>query len=364
MKKIVIVAGDRSGDIYGGFLCKKLQEKFTDLQISSFGGPSLAQESHQILDLTAHSVSGIAEVFFPFINILIAFRKTIEEVKKINPDLIILIDFPDFNLRLAQSFNNTYRIFYYVSPQVWAWRKKRIELIKKYVEKMIVIFRFEENFYQKESVPTLYFGHPLLELIEKRPTETKKIISFMPGSRKNEIKKHLPVLIAVKKIMEIELKEYEFRIIRPDNIEEKFYKKFKSNMNIVRHSYEAIQESEFVITSSGTATVEIALLGVPFAIIYKLSSLSWEILRRIVDIRFIGMVNILFSKKVVEEFLQRDATPENIAAHALSILKNKEEYEQMKTQLATIKDILAPLGATNSFAEFIGKFLKLPRKDQ
>jgi len=364
MKKIVVVAGDRSGDMYGGFLCQKLQEKFTDVEIVSFGGPSLAHTSCQKLDLTSHSVSGIVEVLFPFIHILIAFRKIIEEVKKINPDLIILVDFPDFNLRLAQSLNNTYRIFYYISPQIWAWRKKRIEMIKKYVEKMIVIFRFEESFYRKENVPTLYYGHPLLELIEKTPTETKKIISFMPGSRKNEIAKHLPILIAAKKIMETKLKEYEFRIIRPDNIAEKFYNKFKPHMNIVRHSYEAIQESEFIITSSGTATVEIALLEVPFAIIYKLSSLSWEILRRIVNVQFIGMVNILFSRKVIEEFLQREATAENIASHTLAVLHNRERYEEIKSQLATIKDILAPTGASDSFAEFIGKFLKLPRKNQ
>ncbi len=198
MKKIILIAGDKSGDVYGGLLCEKLKEKFPQIQLYSFGGQHLAKHSHQLIDLLSHSVSGIAEVLSSLPEILHTFNTTIKEIEVINPDLIIPIDFPDFNLRIVKRLNKKYPIFYYVSPQVWAWRKKRIELIKSYVDKMVVIFEFEKSFYEKEGIEALYFGHPLLEIIEPQNVETKKIISFLPGSRRNEVRKHLPVMKGAK----------------------------------------------------------------------------------------------------------------------------------------------------------------------
>jgi lipid-A-disaccharide synthase len=359
MKKIVIVAGDKSGDIYGGFLSKKLKEKNPLLEIYSFGGKNLANYSRQIIDLTAHSVSGLAEVLSSLKEILNIFNKTLNAIEEIKPDLVILIDFPDFNLRLAKRLNKKYPLFYYVSPQVWAWRKKRIESIKRYVDKMIVIFKFEEDFYRKQGIDALYFGHPLLEIIKGNNLETKKIISFLPGSRKNEIKKHLPLMQGTKKIIEKELSGYRFRLIRPENIEEDFYNKFNHDFEIVSHSYDAIQESKFIITSSGTATVEISILEVPFLIIYRLNSLTWQILKRMVRAKFIGMVNILASKKIVEELLQKEATPQRIAVITLEYVKNEEKYLTLKKELGSIKNLLYPAGATEKIAEYICGYLKL-----
>jgi lipid-A-disaccharide synthase len=359
MKKIVIVAGDKSGDIYGGLLCQKIKEKFLDAEIYSFGGTNLAQHSLQILDLTSYSVSGILEVFSSVIKIFNVFKKVVDEINNIKPDLIILIDFPDFNLRLAQTLDNKYHLFYYVSPQVWAWRKKRIESLKRYANKMVVIFKFEEDFYKKEGMNVLYFGHPLLEIIEKRNITPQKIISFMPGSRKNEIKMHLPVMIGAKKIIEKELPDYSFQIIRPENIEESFYKKIGRGVKIVNHSPDAIETSEFIITSSGTATVEIAIMEVPFLIIYRLKKLTWFILRFLVNVRFIGMVNILSGKRTVEELLQDDVKAEKIAEVTLSFMKDKTKYENLKAELKRTKELLEPKGATVKFAEYIGKYLGL-----
>lgn len=367
MKKIVIVAGDKSGDLYGGLLCKQLKDKFSSVEIYSFGGEILAQNSHQIVNLLAHSVCGIIEVISSLRKLLAIFKKVKETILDIKPDLIILIDFPDFNLRLAKAFNKKFPLFYYVSPQIWAWRKKRIKAIKKYVDKMTVLFKFEETFYKNENMDVLYFGHPLLEIITGTPSpgsqnndETfKKIISFLPGSRKNEVKRHLPIMIETKKILQKELPEYKFQVIRPPNLEENFYKKFSPQMPIIDHSYETIKKSKFIVACSGTATVELAIMEIPYIIIYKLNPLSWQILKKMVKIDFVGMVNILAERKIIDELLQKQASPKKIAAKTMQYIKNEEKYFYLKNELKKVKDILSPYNATEKFADFIGNYLNL-----
>jgi lipid-A-disaccharide synthase len=359
MKRILIIAGDKSGDLYGGLLSKHLKEKFPSLEIFSFGGKNLSANSCQLIDLLSHSVSGLIEVLSSLPKILKIFKQAIKKIEEIKPDLIIPIDFPDFNLRLVETLNKKYPIFYYVSPQVWAWRKKRIELIKRYINKMIVIFKFEEDFYKKEGIDVLYFGHPLLEIIKKEEIEPKPIISFLPGSRANEVRKHLPVMLGTKEILSKELPDYSFQIIRPKNLKNSLYEKFSPNIPIIPHSYPALQESEFIITSSGTATVEIAILGIPYLVIYKVNPLTWFIVKKLVASEYAAMTNILAGKKIVEELLQGQATSQNISQKTLFYLKNKHEYDSLKSRLAQIKEKLYPDHASRNFASFIGKHLKL-----
>lgn len=359
MKKIVIVAGDKSGDLYGGLLSKRLTEKFSSCKIYSFGGESLALHSHQVINLLSHSVCGLAEVLSSLKNLINIFKETLSNIRKINPDLVILIDFPDFNLRLAKKLNKEYPLFYYVSPQIWAWRKGRIKQIKKYVDKMIVIFNFEKEFYRKHGIEALYFGHPLLEIIPTESIDQKKIISFLPGSRINEVKRHLPVMAMTKKILEKSLNGYVFRIIKPQNLDNSIYKPFSEDIDIVDHSYRSIAESKFIIASSGTATVEIAILEVPYVIIYKVNPVSWHLLKRMVKTEFIGMINLLSSKSIIKELLQKEANPEKIAAVTSAYLENKDEYFRLKEELKKTKDILSPYGATENLSEFIGRHLSL-----
>jgi len=358
MKKIVIVAGDKSGDLYGGLLSKKIKEKSSSFEIYSFGGEALAKQTNQVLDLISHSVCGLIEVLTSLKKLAYIFDKTLKTIHGLKPDLVILIDFPDFNLRLAKKLNKKYPLIYYVSPQVWAWRKSRINTIKKFVDKMVVIFQFEKEIYKKNGIDVLYFGHPLLEVINDISSKPQKIISFLPGSRKNEVKKHLPIMQKAKTIMEKELENYQFRIIKPPNLEKSFYENFSPNMPIIDHSHAAISESGFIITSSGTATIEISILGVPFIIIYRVNPLTWQILKRMVKIKHIGMVNILSSKRMVEELLQKEATPQKIAASGLSYLKNQEKYLALKNNLNSIKTLLMPRNAISNFAEFIIQFLE------
>jgi len=359
MKKIVIVAGDKSADLYGELLCEKLKKKFKDLEILSFGGPQLAAHSQQKINLLEHSVSGIFEVLTHLGDILNTFKQTLSTINEIKPDLVILMDFPDFNLRLAKKLNKKFPVFYYIGPQVWAWRKKRVKQIKKYVEKMIVIFKFEEDFYRRQGMDTLYFGHPLLEIIKPQMQEPKKIISLMPGSRKTEVSHNLPIMLKAKKLIERKLPDYAFRILRPVHIPESFYTGFSSEIEVSAHSYLRVQESEFIITASGTATVEIAILEVPYLIMYKVNPFTFYVLRKMVNTKFIGMVNILCSKKIVQELLQNQATPQRLAQKTLEYLTDKDKYKRIKEDLKKVKEKLSPYGATEKFADFIGDYLKL-----
>jgi len=357
--KIFFIAGDRSADLYGGLLCERLKQKFASVELFSCGGDNLAAHSRQVIDLLSHSVSGLVEVLSSLKTMLHILQQTCEEIERLKPDLIIPIDFPDFNLRLIKKLDRKYPVFYYISPQVWAWRKKRIWLLKRYVDKMVVIFKFEEDFYKKEGIDVLYFGHPLLEIIPDISTPTKNIISFMPGSRTNEIKKHLPLMIATKSLLQKKLPNYQFRIIRPSNIDESFYDTASSGLKVSLHSYEALKESKFIVASSGTATVEIAILEVPYLIIYKVHPLTWHIIRRLVKTDFAGMVNILRAQPVVKELLQRQANPKNIAKNVLSYLNDNASYENLKRELKKTKQFLSPYGSTEKFADYIGKYLKL-----
>ncbi|MCP4652513.1 MAG: lipid-A-disaccharide synthase [Candidatus Omnitrophica bacterium] len=358
MKKIAIIAGDKSGDLYGGLLSRYLKEKYPGVEIFSFGGENLAQHSQQKINLLSHSVTGIFEVLSGLKKILKIFKTTVEEIEKIKPDLIIPIDFPDFNLRLLKKLNHKYPVFYYISPQVWAWRKKRIKLIKKYVDKMIVIFKFEQDFYKNEGIDVLYFGHPLLEIIEKKDVKCETLISLMPGSRKNEIKKHLPPMQGAKKIIAEKL-NYKFQIIRPANIPESFYEKFSVDIPVVEYCTEELQRSEFIITASGTATIKIAILRIPYLIVCKLNLLTWKIVKKLVNIKFAGMVNILSNRKIIEELLQNDVTAENIAKYTLSVLEDRQAYQKIESDLSGVAALLGPGGGSKKFADFIGNYLDL-----
>ncbi len=359
VKKIVLIAGDRSADLYGGLLCEKLKAKFPSLELYSFGGEALAGQSRQVINLLSHSVSGLIEVLSSLGSLLRLFKKTVREIERLQPDLVIPIDFPDFNLRLVQKLGLRFPCFYYISPQVWAWRKGRVEILRRYVKKVVVIFKFEEDFYRQQGIEALYFGHPLLEIIGEVKAEAQKVISFLPGSRANEVKKHLPAMLKAHWLLKDKLPGYSFRIIRPQNLPEELYVGLSPDMPVVAHSYSFLKESRFIVASSGTATIELAILQVPYVLIYKVNPLTWYIIRKLVKADFAGMVNILKGKEIVKELLQHQATPENIAQSVLHYLSDEASYNSLKKGLGEIKTLLGPFGATGKFADFIGSWLGL-----
>lgn len=365
MKKIVFVAGDKSGDLYAGLLCKVLKERYKDaLALYSFGGPVLAQHSLQPFNLVDLSVSGLVEVISHFRQLARAFGSTVKKIHALNPDLVILVDFPDFNLRLAQKLKPRFTLFYYVSPQIWAWRHNRIHTIKKYIDKMIVLFEFEQKLYTQAHIDTHFFGHPLLDIVRSIHAAPHKLILFLPGSRKNEIKRHLPLMHNVKLLLAQRLPDFTFKIVRPESIPKRFYRDIIGDaLEIVLHSYETIAQAQFIITASGTATLELAILGVPFSILYKVNPLTWFILKHIVHTHFIGLPNIVSGEKIVEEFIQTQANPKKVATHTLNLMCSKDEYENIKQKIQKVKDKLIPYNALQNTAAFIGNYLGLTSQD-
>ncbi len=366
MKKIVFVAGDKSGDLYAARLSQKLKAFYGDtLEIYSFAGDSLAQHSTQLINLVEHSVSGLVEVVRHFKDILATFSQTVYDINRVKPDLVILVDFPDFNLHLAKKLHGQFRLFYYISPQVWAWRKNRIYQIKRYLEKIIVLFRFEEKLYRRAGLDAVCFGHPLLEAIPQKfqapsARQKTKTILFLPGSRRNEIRKHLPVMMAAKEIIAHSLPHHTFKIIRPENIPEDFYSRIHPvSIPIVEHSYPELSGAEFIIASSGTATLEIAILGIPFLIMYKVNWLTWLILKNIVHIRFIGMPNIIAQKEVAREFIQNQATAGKIARHTIEMVSHPQKLSQAEEELKTLTEHLKPEDALTQTAHYLGRSLGL-----
>jgi lipid-A-disaccharide synthase len=359
MKKIVIVAGDHSGDIYGGMLANDITILYPQIKIYSIGGKNLAKHSAQVIDLISHAVMGLTEVISSLGKLLKLFNQSVKEINKIRPDLIIVIDAPDFNLRLIKRLNKQYPVFYYVSPQVWAWREGRVKQIREYVNRMVVLFQFERDFYAKRNVGALYFGHPLLEIIKPKNPAVKNTISLMPGSRKSEIKRHMSLLIETKNILEKKLPNYSFQIIKPDNIPDDFYEQFNCNAPIVIRSNQILEESKFILCASGTATLELAILNIPHLIFYKVNSLTWILAKMLVKVKFAGIVNILCDKKIVEEFLQDQANAHDMAEYTLRILSDEYLYGSLKNNLRNACKLLEPLNANENFAQYIGNYLAL-----
>ncbi len=361
MKKIFIVAGDPSGDIHGGNLAKHIQEISPETSIYSAGGIHLKKYSRQITDLTEIAVTGIFEVAGYLKKILDKFNLTAGKIQEIKPDIVILIDFPDFNLRLAGRLKaKGFRIFYYISPQVWAWRKNRIKLIKKYIDKVLVIFPFEKDFYKRHGVEAVYVGNPSFESIPdgltgQNPSIEKKKIVFLPGSRTKEVTRHLPLMIGTKKLLQP--LELSFAVIKYPRLPKRLFKKAgEEGIEIIEENrYHAIAESSIAVSSSGTATLELALLNIPTVVIYKTALLSWLILKSIVKIDFISIVNILAKEEVFPELIQYKASPANIAGYCREFLNNPEYYNSTKKKISRIKDVLSSKPASKTAAREILK---------
>jgi lipid-A-disaccharide synthase len=358
-KTIMIIAGEASGDMHGANLVREMLKMNPELSFYGIGGKRLQEEGVELLaDASSMAVVGMTEVISKLGTIL----KTMSEMKKSlderKPDLVILIDYPDFNLPLAKAAKQRgIKVFYYISPQVWAWRKSRIKQIKKNVSKMAVILPFEVEFYREEGFEVNYVGHPLLDMIKNDfpkqasrkkvgLTENQTTIALLPGSRVSEIRQLLPEMLSAAEILRQNITDVQFVLPLAETLEEKTVTEFiaKSNIHIkvIRgNTYEVISAADLALVASGTATLETALLGVPMVIVYKISFISYWIGRVFVSVKNIGLVNIIAGQTIVPELLQGDANGKRIAAEALSMLKSEEK---MNATIKKLSDIRAKLG--------------------
>ena len=334
--KYYIIAGEASGDLYGSNLIKEIKKIDSKATFRAWGGDLMNLEDVKLVrHYKDHNYMGFAEVIWNLRTILknITFCK--EDIKKYNPDALILIDFPGFNMRIAKYFNkSSFPILYYIAPQVWAWKEKRVELIKKYVDSLYVILPFEKEFFMRHGIETTYHGHPLLEHIInfKKDKSTPKLdfiktnnlnpkrplIALIPGSRKQEIIKKLPIMLnAVSSYSE----NYNI-VIAGMNMHKAIYQSisYNYNVNIVYdNTYNLLNLSSFALVTSGTATLETAFFNVPQVVCYKANWISYSIAKSLVKIKFISLVNLILDYESVKELIQND----------LNTIKLKEELRKI-----------------------------------
>lgn len=331
--KYYIIGGEASGDLHGSNLIKHLHLQDAEATITCWGG-NLMQEAGA--NLVKHykelAFMGFIEVVKNLPTILSNLKKCKQDIEAFNPDVLVLIDYPGFNLRIAKwAKQQGFKVVYYISPQVWAWKENRVHSMKKCIDRLICILPFEKAYYEKKwNWNVDYVGHPLIDVIENfkaaEPNNTssissKKTIAILPGSRKQEIAKKLPIMLKVSQL----LPNYQFVIAQAPGQDDEFYQPFLQpykNVSITNKTYSLLQQAQAALVTSGTATLETALFNVPEAVCYKASPISYAIGKRLIKIKFIALVNLIMDKLVVKEFIQQELTPENLANELDGLLNN------------------------------------------
>ncbi len=362
-KKILIVAGEASGDLHGSKLVSALLSLQPELEIYAVGSELMRQAGAKVLiDSSTLAVVGITEVLGQLPNIFKAYRALKKFIKEEDLRLLVLIDYPDFNLRLAKVAQQAkIPVLYYISPQVWAWRKGRVPQIARLVNKMAVILPFEVDLYQKVGLEVEFVGHPLLDIIssgqESLGEERGKIekgnpfIALLPGSRLKEVKALLPAMLEAAKIIFAKKSTAKFILpIAPSiprtEIEKILPASFEVPLILMENqAYWAMARADLIILASGTATLEAAIFQKPMIIVYQVSFLSYIIGKALIKVRWVGLVNIIAGKKIVPELLQGDVQGNLIAAEALKILEDEHYRKEMLTNLAEVKQKLGAPGA-------------------
>jgi len=363
VKKVMIVAGEASGDLHGSNLVKAMRHIDPQIHFYGIGGERLKEAGVEIVANSSDmAVVGLTEVLSKLGFILKARRKLKKYLQEEPPDLLILIDYPDFNLPLARKARkNGVKVFYYISPQVWAWRKRRIYSIARLVDRMAVILPFETSTYERVKLDVSFVGHPLLDAVKKKYTREEALKNFdlkdgvttvgiLPGSRDGEVMKLLPEMLKAAELLEHRLSSVQFILPLADTLSHDFVagivRQYSANVKIVKDNvYDVIGLSDIAMVASGTATLETALLETPMIIVYKVSPVSYLMGRIFIDVDHIGIVNIIAGKTIVPEFIQNDANPEAMANEIFDILTNKLRMDQTKQDLAKIRGKLGTPGA-------------------
>ncbi|MCU0414122.1 MAG: lipid-A-disaccharide synthase [Ignavibacteriaceae bacterium] len=375
----MIITGEVSGDLIGASLIRELKSLMPDLKITGIGGDKMKSVG---MDLIYHTNQmaflGFVEVVkhLPFIRKV--QKNLIEVIKKEKISCVVLIDYPGFNLSIAKKLKPLgVKIIYYVSPQLWAWAKGRVDKVRRLVDKMLVVFPFEVDFYKKENVRAEYVGHPLVERINQYKflsrdeffskfnlDRQKEILLVMPGSRKQEVKEifHEVITAANKLAADFDL---QVVVARSKNISEKYFQQDSSSVKFITiedHNYELMKYSHFGIIKSGTSTLEAGFFALPMIVVYKTSSLTYIIGKQLIKLDRIGMVNILLDEMVVPELIQSEANATNIFEKAAKILSDNQAYENVKIKLGNVKEKLGSDGASLKAAKSILEILNESEK--
>ena len=375
-KTIMFSAGESSGEQHAANMFSELKKLLPDIKGIGMGGTKMQQVGIDVrFDSSGIGVIGLIEVLKHYGEIRQALKlmRNLLELEK--PDLLVCVDYKEFNLKLARfAKQQGVKVLFYVSPQVWAWRPGRVVTYGKAIDMMAVIFPFETAYYEAEKIPVKYVGHPSVDKVHPLRSRDENfkyfslqadapIVGILPGSRVNEIKRMLPIMIgAAEKVAQTHA-DVQFLLPQADSISDELLKAYTHNSNIVitiikNQPYDIIQCCDVVMTTSGTATLEISLLKIPMVIAYKLSLLTYLMGRFLVTTKFIGLPNIIAGKSIVKEFIQNEATADNLAKEVILILQNKTYQQQMLLELRKVKERLGQGGGSKNMAELAVQLLQ------
>lgn len=373
----LIIAGENSGEKYGARIIHEFRKFHPSATFFGIGGKEMEKEGVDLLfSIKELALVGAFEVITHLPRLIRIFSHLKKEIARREPVASVLVDSPDFNLRLAKVLKKkSIPVLYYISPTVWAWRKGRLKTIKNAVDKMMLIFPFEEKIYREHQIPARYVGHPLREILKLALQKkeflkkhnldpSKKVITFLPGSRRSELTFHMPVIVkAIKRIQE----EFDtqFLLLKAENIDDQLISGFiSSSMDKIKilaeDKYEAMASSDIILAACGTANLEAALLEIPLISFYRIQPLTYLLGRPFVHIRNYSIVNILAGRRIVPELIQRDFTPQNIYWETKRILCSAEKRMEMIKDFQSIKKILGDRMASQNAAQELGKLIQSP----
>jgi lipid-A-disaccharide synthase len=376
MKKILIITGEASGDLHGANLVQELKKKNNNLVIFGVGSKRLQEAGVDLLaDASEISVVGATEVVTHIGPIYRVYSRLKQFLREELPALVILVDFPDFNILIGKAARKlNIPVVYYISPQVWAWRKGRIKTIASLVRAMIVIFPFEEEMYRRAGVDVRYVGHPLTDVVQSRYNQAeakalfgmepaKQTVALLPGSRIREIESLLPDMLGAAGLLMARFPDLQFILPVAPTLSREFVRSFiaRTSVPVVLvdgQVYDALRASDAALVASGTATLETGLMTVPMVIVYRVSGLSYFIGRQFIKVDNVGLVNIIAGKRVVPELIQDDATPEKMAGELGAFLTDREYCARVKADLAGVRLRLGETGANARAAAVVLDILK------
>ncbi len=367
--KYYIIAGEASGDLHGSNLIKEILKKDTSADIRAWGGDLMeAAGAHIVKHYRDLAFMGFAEVIMNLKTILGNIKECKKDIKEYKPNAVILVDYPGFNLRIAEFVKALgIKVYYYISPQIWAWKKQRVHKIAKFTDKIYTILPFEKAFFKKYGYEVEYVGHPLLDAIENRDTSDKRkqeiraefkvsdkpIVAILPGSRKQEIGVMLPIML--KQIANYP--DFQFALAAAPSFDlsyfDPFLKEYPSLKVIPNRTYDLLTISHAAIVTSGTATLETALFGVPEVVCYKANAISYQIAKRIVDIKYISLVNLIMDEEIVTELIQADLNQKLLKKELEKLLGETSERAQMMNKFEILINKLGSGGASAKTAKLL-----------
>lgn len=369
---LLLVAGEASGDLHGARLLQELRHRVGDLEAFGLGGEELAAAGlDRVADSGEISVVGLSEVLKALPRAREIFDRVLEEVDRRRPRLAVLVDFPEFNLRLARALKERdVPVIYYVSPQVWAWRRGRVKTIAERVDTMLVLFPFEADFYRRHGVEAVHVGHPLVDEVPElphvwdrgEPEDEPYQIALLPGSRTSEVEALLPAMLDTVRLLAEEIPVFA-RLIRASSIPvamlEEAVELSGLPVRIVpaAERFEAVASSHVALCASGTATLEVGLLGTPMAVLYRLGSWTYLLGKLVVRVPHVSLVNLVLGREVVPELLQARSHPERVRDAVLDLLRDPGAVAEMRAGLAELRGRLGERGASARAAEEVAKRL-------